>query len=241
MSAMLLSSCKSYQKTTYNKTRNIHTNKLLRQVKKHHFSAKSLDSRITISYKDKQQDFSGNGHLKILKDSIIWGSLNFLGIPMVKFYITPKTIRYYNKIDQTYYNGNFDLLHQAFGIPINFDNLQNLLLGDPIINLASYNPKLQIDKKYYGVHIEDPYVDQIKITPFYKVLWTHFIKPLNSEINLSYKEYKHISQQDIPETIYLELKNKKIQINYKSINLNKELRFPFKHPQGYKKLNITNL
>ena len=89
---LLISSCKSYKKTAGEHTRKMRLSKLLRETDKHRFSAKTLECRISISYSDPKQSFSGSGKIRILKDSIIWGSMNFLGIPMAKFKITPGKI-----------------------------------------------------------------------------------------------------------------------------------------------------
>ena len=239
---LFLNSCKSYHKTTYNKTRNVSTSKLLKLLKKHQFKAKTFESRIGISYKDNHQNISGNGRIKILKDSIIWGSLNFLGIPMVKFYITPHKIQYYNKINQDYYDGNFDLVKKQFGINMNFQHLQHLLLGDLLMKIPK-NAKIEVQEKYYVLNNQEALLKNVKISPFYKVL-SERLQDYQNTVNIQYINYQSIEKENLPKEIIIQTtgqqSDRKIELKYKNIKINKSLRFPFKIPENYHRIEIKN-
>ncbi len=232
-----LSSCKSYQKTAYDHTRKMRVKKLLREIEKHRFSAQTFESRIGVSYRDPNQNFSGNGKIRILKDSIIWGSMNFLGIPMLKFYITPDKIQYYNKIDQTYYDGNFDLLQKEFGLSFNFNNLQNLLLGDLITEVNPENTQLKITTKSYWLVPNDSLIKNLEVSPFFKMLSGYF-QAAKANVQLKYKNYQKIDNQNLPKNLEIKSGSKQIQLHYKNIILDKKLRFPFKLPQDYQRVDL---
>jgi len=232
-----LSSCKSYQKTAYDHTRKMRVKKLLREIEKHRFSAQTFESRISVSYRDPNQSFSGNGKVRILKDSIIWGSMNFLGIPMLKFYITPGKIQYYNKIDQTYYDGNFDLLQKEFGLSFNFNNLQNLLTGDLITDLPPAHTQLKTTSKSYWLVPNDSLIKNIEISPFFKMLSGYF-QASKANVQLKYKDYQKIDKQNLPKNLEIKSGAKLIQLHYKNIILDKKLRFPFKLPVDYKIIKL---
>ncbi len=238
LSGFLLTGCKSYKKTTYTETKQINKNKLLRRIKASQFKAKTLDSRIALSYRDQNKDISGNGRLRILKDSIIWGSLNFLGIPVVKFYITPNRIQYYNKIDQTYYDGNFELLQDQLGIPIDFVNLQRLLTGDLITDISSENTDLKIFKNYYTLIPGNAYLNTAKITPFYKILSETLSKTPQHKITIDYADYQSFKKENLPKSILIKTADKILKLHLKNISLNKELHFPFKLPKSYKAIDF---
>ena len=212
--------------------------KLIREIDKHRYSAKTLEARIGISYSDTQQNFSGSGRLRILKDSIIWGSINFLGIPMVKFYITPEKIQYYNKVDQTYYDGNFDLLEQEFGLSFNFNNLQNLLTGDLITNIDLNKSRLKINPKNYEINLESPVIKKLVLTPFYKTQSGIFYDVSQGKIFLNYHNYQKAGQQNIPGSLEINTAERHIEFEYKSVNIDETLRFPFKLPNGYQKIKL---
>jgi len=233
-----LSSCKSFKKTSYSETHKIKLTKLLKQIQKHRFDAKSFESRVAITYQDQHQDISGYGKIRILKDSIIWGSINFLGIPMVKFYITPQKIQYYNKIEKTYYDGSFDFLQKQLGVPVSFDNLQNLLLGDLITPVNKEDSQLSITKSRYTVATGNRYLKKLEITPFYKVLSETLFDPYQGDLTVKYQEYQQHEKENLPAYIHIQTPDKKLQLHYKNISLNKDLRFPFSIPNNYSKIQF---
>lgn len=235
--ALLFSSCKSFKKTTGNHTQNMRLNKLLHEVNKHRFSGRTLEARMAVSYNDNRQNFSGSGKIRILKDSIIWGSMNFLGIPMVKFYITPKKIQYYNKVDQTYYDGNFDLLTQKFGLSFSFSNLQNMLTGDLITKIDNKGD-LVVKRDSYELLPKDPFIKKLVLTSFFKMLSGTYYESSQGDILLQYNNYKKNNGQDIPGTFIIKTGDKIMQIDYKSVVIDKDLRFPFKVPANYKKIEL---
>jgi len=236
--SLLISGCKSHQKTVYTNTKKINKNKLFKQLKKYRFNAKTFESRFAVSYTDQNQSFSGNGKLRILKDSIIWGSMNFFGIPMVKFYMTPSKIKYYNKLDRTYYDGNFDLLQKKLGIPANFSNFQNILTGDIIKNFDNDKVKLETSKNLYQLIPDDANVSSVKIYPFFKIMSELFSNGGQNAVEIYYTDYQTFDKENLPTYISLDMPQKKLKIHYKSIELNKSLSYPFKLPENYTELKF---
>src|SRR5690606_19315488 len=65
----------------------------------------------------------------------IWLSAQLLGIPLAKALITRDRVSYFEKIGGTYFDGDYSLISQWLGTPLDFDKLQNLLLGQTIYDL----------------------------------------------------------------------------------------------------------
>lgn len=238
-----MSSCKSWQKTSYDKTSEISSRKLKKEIKKQSFSARSFDSRVKIHFEDNTQQFSGNGQIRILKDSIIWASINLLGIPMAKLYITPHKVRYYNKINGEYYDGDFEFISNMLGQEIQFSKLQNIFLGDVVkeISISDYN--LFVQKDAYV--LQSKKLDNlalIKLTPFFKVL-TEKMQQANVSLDINYESYNDIENQHLPRIIKIDTQqpdkdDTNLKIEYKSPRINRDLRFPFTIPSGYKPMVI---
>ena len=229
-----LFACKSLQKSNLNKTAKIDKNQLIQLLNEKRFAAKTFESRCKIVYNDSVQNFSGNGKIKILKDSIIWGSINFMGIPMVKFYITPHRIQYYNKINKEYYDGDFEFIRNEFGIDLTFSNLQNIFTGDIIDTNHLDNFLFKRKKYYYLLYKKSPVrLDSIKIGANHKVLSEKLLYQ-NHFAGLSYTGYQKIHDEILPEKISFHT-NTGIQliITYKHPLVNNELRFPFSIPENF--------
>jgi len=235
---LLLSNCKTLQKTTGGKTEHIDKIALLQKLDSNRFDAQTFDSRIHITYSDTKQNMKGNGRIKILKDSIIWGSLNFMGIPMIKFMITPQQIQYYNKLNQTYYNGDFAVVSRRLGTKVGFENLQNLLLGDVLYPIQIDAYSLKRKTAYYKLKSkQNRLLKDIFITPFYKVSKESIQSSYQPPASIRYIDYQNIDNKNIPQKLIVNTgKGIHLEIQYKSPSLDKNLRFPFKIPSGYSRV-----
>ena len=211
--------------------------KLLGHLDESRFDATGFESRIKVNFTDDTQDISASGRIKILKDSIIWGSINILGIPVIKIMITPGNIRYYNKLDKTYYDGDFSFISNQLGADLNFNNIQNLLLGNPIQSINASENKLKVRKPYYLITATEPLpVSSIKIYPFFKVLM-ETIKHNSNTVKVHYVDYQRLDKVNIPKKISIssqkETHSISIDLEYIRPVINNNMRFPFKIPSGY--------
>jgi outer membrane biogenesis lipoprotein LolB len=231
-----LSGCGGLKRTNYKTTFKISQRKLSKELKRRQFSASTFESRFKLKFKDNYQNISGRGRIKIKKDSIIWGSINALGIPIIKFMITPQKVQYYNKLNSEYYDGNFDLINQQLGLSLDFDNLQNLLLGDIVLPVNSKDYQLTIDKKYYQLDAKSKILSQVKMTPFFKVL-SEILQHPNGKLSINYSDYQEVGKQNLPKKLQIATQESNndinISIEYLSASVGKTLRFPFTIPETY--------
>ena len=79
------------------------------------------------------------------QDKTIWINA-FLNMVRVK--ITPEYVRFYNKLDNTYFDGDYTLISNFLGTELGFDNLQNLLLGEAVFDINPKEFKKNINKDY---------------------------------------------------------------------------------------------
>lgn len=97
----------------------------------------TLNIRANAKYKDEKQSHSVTADIRIKKDEIIWINVKLLGFPVAKALITPDKVSYYEKINNTYFEGNFNLLSNWLGTELDFNKVQNLLIGNAIDDLTS--------------------------------------------------------------------------------------------------------
>ena len=114
-------------------------NKAKEIIQKHYENVLNFQTasiRSSADYADKKQSISINADIRIKKDEIIWINLKFFGIPMAKAFITPSRVSYYEKVNNTYFDGDYSILTKMLGADLDFQKVQNLLLGRPIDNLT---------------------------------------------------------------------------------------------------------
>ena len=95
----------------------------------------TLSGKVKIDYTEGSSTQSVGVSLRMKKDQAIWVSAP-LGV--IKAYITPDRVSFYNKLQNEYFDGDFTYFSDLLGIEIDFYKIQNLLLGQAILDLPGY-------------------------------------------------------------------------------------------------------
>ena len=134
---VFLIGCKSKQAVaTAAANENTEVSKVIKGHYTNDFDFKTLNIRANARYEDEKQSHSMNADIRIKKDEIIWINIKFFGIPMAKAIITPTKVSYYEKLNGTYFEGDFSMLSNWLGTDLDFNKVQNLFLGKAIDDLT---------------------------------------------------------------------------------------------------------
>ena len=246
--SLLVSSCKSKKIVTNSPVKAMSTKKIINNHYDNNFNKNTINARLKAKYKDKKNSQTITIKLRVEKDKAIWMSGTLLGIPLAKVLITPTRVSYYEKINKTYFDGDFRLLSQFLGTHVDFEKVQNLMLGQAIMDLK--------DKRYNSLVDDTGYVlEPKKQDKLFDILF--WLNPTNfkvqkqeisqvveqKKLTVKYSEYQLISDEVFPKKlniIAVEKGDRKIlDLEYKSIDFNKKVSFPFKIPSGYKEIKLN--
>lgn len=217
---------------------------VIRENSKQDVRFKTLQAKVRIDYTEGNTSNGSTVNLRIEKDKVIWMSAP-LGI--ARLMITQDSVRFYEKLNNQYFDGDFSLLTKILGTDINFEKIQDIFLGEPMFNLK--------DDTYVMVPNDESYVLQPKdqralfelfflINPgFFKLDSQQLFQPMEKRmLQIDYKKYQEVSKQIFPENIRIIAVEKNdeiiIDLDFKSISLNGEVRFPFSIPSGYKEIEL---
>ena len=92
------------------------------------FDKKTIAAKVKVKFDNGKTKENVSLTLRIVKDEIIWLKVTKF-ITILKVKITPASVQYYSPFFKNYYEGDFSSLAQLFGTEINFQQLQNILLG----------------------------------------------------------------------------------------------------------------
>ena len=123
----------------------------------------TVDAKLKVTYKDAQEDLGFSVRLKMIKDEVIWLKGTKI-ITVFKAKITPDKVSFYSPYKKNYLEGDFSMLKEMLGVDINFEQLQNLLLGQSIYNLKERKHEVQIIGNKYQLTPKkqaDPIVERI--------------------------------------------------------------------------------
>ncbi|WP_026725973.1 DUF4292 domain-containing protein [Flavobacterium sasangense] len=225
---------------------NTEVSKVINGHYKNQHDFKTLNIRANAKYEDEKQSHSMNADIRIKKDEIIWINIKFLGIPMAKAMITPTKVSYYEKINNTYFEGDFSMLSNWLGTDLDFNKVQNLFLGKAIDDLTKDRWISEVvDKMFKLSSPTDVDVSQ----EFYfeganYLLKKETIKQVSQNRNLEirYPSYKEEKEMFLPNEINIKAEQKSkvtIDIEYKHTTFNEDLSYPYSVPSGYTAVEIN--
>ena len=242
---VLLSACKSSKTIAEGEANfDLNTRQLVKAHKKATPNFRTFQSRVKINYKNGSDEQSHTVTLRIEKDKTIWlnATLN-----LVRAIITPERVSFYNKLDDTYFDGDFRYLSNLLGTELDFNKLQNLLIGNAIYDINSTDYLLSQHENSY---LLQPEKQQSLFEIFFLINPSHFkmdsqqvAQTLESRMmEADYLSYQKVEKQLFPErmkVIALEQSSETIiLLEYKSISLNENLRFPYKIPSGFDEIEL---
>ncbi|HEY8403310.1 MAG TPA: DUF4292 domain-containing protein [Flavobacteriales bacterium] len=108
---------------------------LLKQYEDNSFQYEWIGMKLDVEFKSAKESQGFKATVRMHKDSAIWMSISpLLGIEMIRVLVTPDTLKYLSKIpdNKFYYIGSTEQLNQKLGVDLDFDMLQDLLLGNAI-------------------------------------------------------------------------------------------------------------
>jgi len=244
---ILLLSCKGTKAVSDTSIKKMKAEKIITNHYNKAFNYNTINARIKVKYDDGKQSFSPNVTLRLEKDKKIWVSAKLLGITLAKALITPTKVSYYEKINNTYFDGDFKMLSDWLGTELDFHKVQQLLLGQALFNLKDdkyiasiENQKYQLSPKRELALFERLFL--IHPTSF-KIFSQQLRQPIeNRDLRIRYKSYQKVGNQDFPKEIdILAVEGDRktfIIIDYRNVDYNAKVSFPFKIPSGYEQVTI---
>jgi hypothetical protein len=243
---LLLVGCKSTKSITSSEELNnkLSSKQLIKEHTKQEAKFKTLQSKVKVEYIRGSKSQSHTINLRIEKDKIIWLNATF---SLVRAKITPTKVSFYNKLDNTFFEGDFSLISDLLGTELNFENLQNLLLGQALYNLNNDSYEADVHESSY---LLIPKEQNTLFETFFLLNPKHFKMDSqqlaqaleNRMLQIDYKNYQEVEKQVFPKEIrIIALEGNEetiINMEFKSISLNNELRFPFRIPSGFDEIVI---
>jgi Domain of unknown function (DUF4292) len=222
---------------------------LLRSMDSGRIDFKSFSAKINVDYRDaNDKKYDLNVNVRMLKDSIIWMSVNaILGIEGIRLIVTEDSVKMLNKQDKVYTVRSIDYLQEITALPLNLSVLQDLIIGNPVFldsNLVSFS-----------ANGGDNTISLLSLGKWFKNLLTLNEKNkrlLRSKLDdadvtrsrtadLTYSGYENKNGVLFAEKRKITVVEKKkldVGLEFKQYEFNGEVSFPFSIPKNYKRSKI---
>jgi len=204
----------------------------------------TLHSKLKITYTQGKKSQTHSVSFRIKKDEKLWMSAAF---SIVKAMITPEKVSFYNKLDKTYFEGDFSYLSELLGTDLDFQKVQNLMLGESLFNLNGASYQASVNEGDYMLQPKkqrELFELFLLLDPtYFKIKSQRISQPKEQrDLEIKYVSHQQVDKQILPEhieVVAIEANEKAIiNLEFKNVNLNEDLRFPFKIPSGYKEIEL---
>ncbi|MDT0642136.1 DUF4292 domain-containing protein [Zunongwangia sp. F363] len=243
---LVLVSCGGGRATKGIATRNAKAANVIARHYENEVDFETASGKLRAVYQTEERTQSVSLSFRMEKDKAIWMSATVLGFPVAKVYITPTSVSYYEKISKSYFDGDFSLVSEWLGTPLDFQKLQNLLIGQAIYDLREEPYEMEQSARGYqflpeqNVAIERMFL----IDPSnYKATAQQLAQAAeNRSVTITYSDYQTIDGRVFPENIKIIAneggESTNIDITYRSVDFNEKVSFPFDIPSGYDEISV---
>ena len=229
---------------------------LFKKLKEHELKYTWFSGKFSASYKNQKKSNSFNGQIRIKRDSVIWLSLTpGLGIEALRLIITTDSVKMINKINNTYYIGDYEAVNRFLNTNIDFDLLQAYLMGNDLTFYEDGKFRATIDKGAYKLSTAErmklkKYVrnNEEKVRGFIQNIWLDSetfkiveadVKEISNDkikLEASYGDFENIEGQLFPKALDVTIwatNTIKVKAAFSKISVDVPLQFPFRIPSGY--------
>ena len=205
------------------------------------FNWMSAGIRVKVKPPDSRT-LSGNGHVKIKKDSLMWITINkVLGIEVMRAQITPDSIKVLDRINNKYKAYPFRVINNYLNTAsrsFTFENLTNLMTGLPVFPISKEH-SMQADSTSITLSYKsNVFNEMIAMLPgILKAKQYKLEKNATKQsITINYGSYKKVKRTMLPGTISLSAMNPEpfnLDIKLSNITFKKEDQVSFTVPAHY--------
>jgi hypothetical protein len=214
------------------------------KLKQNRIDFRTFSAKMKVHYEGGDgKDYDFNATIHILKDSMIWVSINaVLGFEAFRVLITPDSVKVKNNLDRIIQFRSVSYLQDVTHIPLDFKTLQDLLIGNPVYLDSSKTVYYKNEQTGMSlVSVGELFRNYLTLNPDYTLKHSRLddenvLRALTCDV--AYGDYE--SRDTIRFSAYRKISVAEhskldIEFNYKQYNFNENLSFPFLIPRNYKR------
>jgi outer membrane lipoprotein-sorting protein len=256
---LLISACNPQKKLIKAPIKEEGAEYLMDQLKTHELKYQGFTAKFSAEYVNKGQKNSFNGQLRIQKDSLIWLSFSpILGIEVFRIMITQDSVMFINRMNNTFFQGDYAYVNKFLNTNIDFDILQSFLTGNDLSFYEKGKFRASLDRGQYKLataermklrmevrRSQDPLnvlIQNIWIEPeTFKIIRANVkeIRKQGTQLEATYSEFEKLDGQLFPKEMTFDISadnNLHIKVSFSKISINQAMTFPFRIPKGYSRV-----
>ena len=147
---IIIVSCSTQRKIIKTPIKEEGADYLFKKLKEHELKYQWFTAKFSAEYSNKGQTNSFNGQIRIRKDSVIWLSFSpAFGIEVFRMMVTQDSVKFINRMNSTFFKGDYNFVNRYLNTNIDFDILQSFLTGNDLSFYESGKFRAGLDNNFY--------------------------------------------------------------------------------------------
>jgi len=200
-------------------------------------------AKVKVDYTRKDGSDQATAFIRMKKDSIIWISLNQLGIEGYRLLVTPDSVFVMAKINMKWVQArSIKYLQEITELPVDFYGLQDLIIGNPIFldnNIASYR---KAEDNFLVLMVGNVFKHLLTLSSDASTILHSKLDDVDAARNrtcdITFSNYSNIDGRLFSSEREISVAEKSkldVVLNFKQVSFNQPLTFPFSIPANYKR------
>ena len=264
----LFTSCHSSKKTVNaTNSKEIDMVSLYDSITSHYGDFSTISMKFSLESKELKflpiQQIKGS--IRIKRDSAIWISVApTLNLEVFRFLLTKDSVKFYSKLQKTYYAGRLDSLTRQTGGEFDYKTIEAILLNEiffvqhePVVDTMALIRTFEQNKYSFQTTSKKAFKKNSTLTLLQKWQVSNDNFRINNitifatddmmneaKIKIDYEDYENFEAISFPTNwdVKAKMPNKKIDwtVTYSKIMFNEPLSFPFNVNSSYQKMGLKN-
>ena len=259
LSSVFFSSCSSQKKIIKAPIKEEGADYLFDKLKLNELRFDWFSSKFSANYKNKGESNSFDGQIRMRRDSVIWLSFTpLLGIEVFRMILTEDSVKFINRINNTYFIGDYNYVNKYLNTNIDFDILQSFMIGNDLSFYENGKFRASLDGDLYKLSTAErtklkKFVrnsqEQLKI--LIQNIWidpqsfkitradVKEIRKQNLKLEANYSDFEKVEDQLFPKEVSFDIyadNNIHVSVQFNRININTPQLFPFRIPPSYRQV-----
>jgi|GEM_PF-2411451 len=233
-----LGACKSGERLT-KKTEERTKKELLNHLKAQYMDFEWLAAKGKGKLKTEEENLSFSLKMRMRRDSLIWMTFKKVSVEGLRLQISKDRLETLNRQANEYRAVPYGKLEEQLGVSLSLRELQDLLLGNPIL-LERLDFKLKQDSQYYHLTSPLPKDGQLELwlDADYRIRKSRIERSETEFMTVTFEDYQELNGKYLAFTKILEAQNAAgksvyLKIDLNKIELNEPQRMRFKVPDHY--------
>lgn len=243
-------SCKTTKPTTTTTTVTpppvVDNHVALNEIKASDFSTLQMNFRTEIS------DVGVSGQVRIQKNRVIWVSISKL-IELARVKLTPDSAYASIKIKNQAFQGTYEQFQKQFGIAINFDIAQAIIIGNDISSYTEGTPTYKVAGNTTTIAFDQRRNPKQPLVVKHSMVVDHSTRKIlrhnmitsnpDQRLNVDYSRFESFGKANLPQIVDIniystESGNVSARLEFSKVQLNQKLTYPISISSRAKSISL---